>query len=207
MLFILISINVALCILIISLFHPQIMDGMTQPGISIVGSSSYVSKPWHNAGGARYFMHKGQTIPSYQEMVAYIGFPYEATYVDDHGGVVPQIDENNKENFWYDMNRLEDTGWESKTLDKEFKDMLYQENQWHKNLIRKKQLASKKSTNFHQPIEGFGNNRAPNYWNEVDYPIVTSNGLNMTPRFPQNATVPKISPIMLGKLWGDYRPA
>jgi hypothetical protein len=73
-----------------------------------------------------------------------------------------------KENFWYDINRLGECG----DPDGEF------------NLKTMKKI---RRGNQQLPVEGFGSNRAPTDWNEKDYPIVTSNGLNLSSSFPQEA--------------------
>jgi hypothetical protein len=134
-----------------------------------------------------------------------------------------------KEGFWYDMNRLEDASWYSGKLDDEFKSMINNENDWRNNLIKSNvkkhgwkhtpgkgpgglSLSEQKSVDrlgawtFPLTEEGFGNHRAPEDWNEVDYPIVTSNGLNMTPSFSQNGSLlnsmhkhPNVR-----KLWGEF---
>ena len=38
-----------------------------------------------------------------------------------------------------------------------------------------------------EQIEYFGNNRASLEWNEADYPMKTTNGLDLTPLFPQDS--------------------
>lgn len=235
----LVAVTVALCILIISLFHPQIMEPLDDEvsvakdkSPYIVGSRGYVDKPWHNAGGARYYFGGGRSIKHHQDVIDYRGHKEDTKFVSDvlagNTGIVPLVPMfkteegfsnasttqlEKKENFWYDMNRLEDAGWYSGKLDSELKDMLDQEKKWHKDLVRKnvKVRGWGRGTSRHDPgglsaserksfarlakweketiplVEGFGNNRAPSDWNEVDYPIVTSNGINMTPNFPQGA--------------------
>jgi hypothetical protein len=51
-------------------------------------------------------------------------------------------------------------------------------------------------------LEGFGNNRAAEDWNEVDYPMITTNNSDLTGIFPQGAPSHKIPDVMLDKLWG-----
>lgn len=137
-----------------------------------------------------------------------------------------------KEGFWYDMNRLEDAGWYSGKLDSEFKGMLNSENEWRNNLIKSNvkkrgwkhapgtgpnalspserksfdRLSTWGSSTIPMAEEGFGNHRAPEDWNVVDYPIVTSNGLNMTPSFPQDGSLMNsmYKHPNVRKLWGEF---
>jgi hypothetical protein len=137
-----------------------------------------------------------------------------------------------KEGFWYDMNRLEDASWYSGKLDDEFKSMINNENNWRNNLIKSNikrrgwkhtpetgqeglslseqksvdRLSQRESSAVPLTEEGFGNHRAPEDWNEVDYPIVTSNGINMTPSFPQNGILlnSMYKHPNVRKLWGEF---
>ena len=248
----LIFVNVVLCLIVISLFHPQIMEPYVTRGGNIieVGSKDYASKPWHTPGGARYYKKSGQSLQYHQDIIEHRGHLRDTKYVSDvlagNDGKIPLIDEDdvgneypspsyhqpndvkNKEGFWYDMNRLDDSGWYSGKLDDEFSIMLKEENNWRNNLIKSntKRNISKKtkgslslseqkllnrlsqwdSSMVPLTEEGFGNHRAPEDWNEVDYPIVTSNGLNMTQSFPQSenkvGSIYKHPNIM--KLWGEF---
>jgi len=246
----LIPVSIVLCLIVISLFHPQIMDPyVTYDGkaikdgtfipSSVTGSNEYDSGSW------------------YQDVIDHRGHSHDTKYVSDvlagNDGQIPIIEEENvgneyvgpsyhipsapkavkgKEGFWYDMNRLEDASWYSGKLDDEFNDMLNDENDWRNNLIKSNvknrgrkhtsetgigslslseqksgdRLSQWKSSTVPLTVEGFGNNRAPEGWNEIDYPIVTSNGLNMTPSFPQKGSLVNSMykhPNVL-KLWGEF---
>jgi hypothetical protein len=256
----LIPVSVVLCLIVISLFHPQIMEPyVTYDGKvikvgpsaspSVVGSKDYASKSWHTPGGARYYRAGGKILPHHQDVIDHRGHSHETRYVSDvlagNDGQIPLIEEDDvgneyvgpsyhqpeavkgKEGFWYDMNRLEDAGWYSGKLDEEFKGMLNNENDWRNNLIKSNvkkrgwkhtlgkepgslslvdRLSQWNSGTVPLIEEGFGNHRAPEDWNEVDYPIVTSNGLNMTPSFPQNGSLVNsmYKHPNVRKLWGEF---
>lgn len=55
-------------------------------------------------------------------------------------------------------------------------------------------------------VEGFGTNRSSELWNEKDYPIVTSNGLDLTSSFPQSGgTYGELqNKPLISKVWGDF---
>jgi hypothetical protein len=59
--------------------------------------------------------------------------------------------------------------------------------------------------------EGFGQNRATTYWNEVDYPIVTTQGIDLTEDFPQDGNPSGVhKDISVKSMWGktdSLRPA
>lgn len=269
------TIIISLCIIVISLFSLQIMESYTT---YVVGSEEYVSKPWYTAGGAQYYMGGGKNITHHQNVIDYMGQPSGTKFVSGvlagNDGKIPIIDNENiddehpnssyhtkiqnhpdeKEVFWYDMNRLEDDSqWNREELDPEVKHILDNEEEWRTGLIEKKISANiyniqdvEKSVSrtvtdprvvspeeVMEPIkkkviggvhntqivnrvvkdprlapteEGFGNNRAPSDWNVKDYPIVTSNGLNLTPSFPQDAVVDvnMFKTITTERLWGGY---
>jgi hypothetical protein len=220
---------------------------------SIVGSKDYASKSWHTPSGARYYREGCKILPHNQDVIDHRGQLQDTKYVSDvlagNDGQIPLIEDNggneyvgpsyhqpksveNKEGFWYDMNRLEDKSWYSGKLDDEFKGMINNENDWRNNLIKSNikrrrwkhtqgkgpgslslseqksvnRLSQKDSSTIPLIEEGFGNHRAPEDWNEVDYPIVTSNGLNMTPSFPQNGSLlnSMYKHTNIRKLWGEF---
>jgi hypothetical protein len=198
----LIPVSVVLCIIIISLFHPQIMD----PYVTYTHTATLISKR--------------NSIP-HQNVIDYRGHTHDTVYVTDimagNGGIIPPIDEDdtgnecsnhiqvvpeNREGFWYDMNRLDDSNWYSGKLDNQFKSMLDKENHQRNNLIK----SNIKNSSSRSTIEGFGNHRAPEYWNEKDYPILTSNGLDLTSSFPQDggtgSNIYKSSNVK--RLWGLF---
>ena len=147
------TVIIALSIIVISLFNPQIMESYTT---YIVGSEDYTSKPWYNAGGARYFLDGGKNITHHQDMIDYRGQPLGTKFVSGvlagNDGQIPIIDSENidnehpnisyhtmqnrpdkKEGFWYDMNRLDDDSqWNGEELDPGFKHMLDNEEEWRK---------------------------------------------------------------------------
>ena len=92
------------------------------------------------------------------------------------------------------MNMLEDAGWYSGTLDKEFKGMVSTEKQW---------TEPTGGTSKPHLAENFGSNRAPEYWNETDYPIISSGGINMTPEFPQVPAPQMDVDDLLHAMWGE----
>ena len=218
----LLAITVVLCILIISLFNPQIMEPYESINVEdqppdIVGAKGYVDKPWHTAGGATYYMDGGKNIKYHQDIIDYRGHSHDTKYVSDvlagNDGLVPEIPQyktDRKEHFWYDMNRLEDSGWHSGQLDSELTNMTSSEKKWRDDLYRAKLLKlssmQKKGDdmeNNNPPVEGFGNHRAPENWNESDYPMVTTNGIDMSNRFPQQGKLHKIDPVIYSRLWGE----
>lgn len=236
----LIPVSVVLCLIIISLFLPQIMEpyvtydrNTINFDPSIVGKD-YVDKQWYTPGGSLYYRTDGKILQHHQDVIDHRGHSKETKYVSDvlagNDGHIPMIDEDDtgneyvgpsnhtpsvsekKEGFWYDMNRLEDADWYSGKLDAEFNNMVDKENGWRNELIKtnvKKRGWGKNPLGTDRiplTVESFGNHRAPEGWNEVDYPIVTSNGLNMTPSFPQDGqTHGNIHKTMLiRKLWGEF---
>lgn len=233
----LIPISVVLCLIVISLFHPQIMEPYATYDEKFIrvgpstspptGSKDYESKSWHTPDDARYYRTDGEILPYHQDVIDHRGHSQETNYVSDvlsgNDGQIPIIDDfgneyagpsyhqhktvKGKEGFWYDMNRLDDAGWRSGKLDDEFKGMLNNENEWRINLIKSNiKRSGWNSSTIPLTEEGFGNHRAPEYWNEVDYPIVTSNGLNMTSSFPQKGSLVNSMykhPIVM-KLWGEF---
>jgi hypothetical protein len=228
----------------------------------VVGSKNYVSKPWHTAGGARYFRAGGVIPPHGQNIADYRGRPQMTKYVANVlaglDGKIPRMEGNAagcdadeeydgpsyfvtnglmggvKEGFWYNMNRLEDSNWYSGKLDDEFKAMLNNENKERDNLIKSNidskiwkrvpgsvkaptgllqssqnysdRLGNWYSNNVPMKSEGFGNNRSHEYWNEKDYPMVTTNDIDVTKLFPQSGSAmdSMYKWPMTRKLWGEY---
>jgi hypothetical protein len=188
---------VILCIMVICTIYNKDIEKYTT---YIVGSDEYSNKPWHKPGGALYYKYDKIT-PYEQDAINYRGHAQETEYVSDIltgvGGSVPPIGEDDtgneylgpptqsitetKESFSYDIDRLKGSGWYSKELDKGLKSTLGGGN----NLIKSSTGNSHMSTNS---VDEFSN-RATTYWNEKDYPIVTSNGLDMTSSFPQDGDI------------------
>ena len=107
------------------------------------------------------------------------------------------------DNFWYDTNAPGDTNDTSS----KYNDFVTAEAKYQNSLALTRhplttdqQVADTRSA---AKVEGFSHNRAPPAWNEIDYPIVTSNNLNLTPLFSQSATVPLIGYDVLEKIWGS----
>lgn len=106
------------------------------------------------------------------------------------------------EHFWYDMNTLGD----GSDISKEYDDLVSAETKYQRDFHRQHPpLTTAQKAAVVQAaatVEGFSHNRAPVGWNETDYPVVTSNGLDLTPLFPQSATIPPIGYDVLATLWG-----
>lgn len=191
----LIPATVLLCILLIFLFDPRLLSGfsgdgtgevgLSEVGSNVVGSKNYVSEPWHIPGGSRFYRVGGKRVPQFQDIIDYRG-QTDTKHVSDvlagYDGNIPIIDDTRDEhgqsqfykplelaktteNFWYDMNRLEDSR-----------------------------------------RENFGNNRSRPYWNKKDYPIVTTNNINMDGAFPQSGNT--LNNMYLDRevlqLWGEF---
>jgi hypothetical protein len=164
-------ITVVLCIIVISIFHPQLMDTYT------VGKEND-SVSWHTTGNQ-------------YDMLDHVS-------VLDGGDTVPIIDDGaeykapgSKGGFWYDMNRLDGSG-KGVGLGDQHNALITAEKQFMASVVHESTkhsdrngLTARDSTSI--PVESFGQNRAPSNWNERDYPIVTSNGLDLTDKFPQIA--------------------
>jgi hypothetical protein len=52
-------------------------------------------------------------------------------------------------------------------------------------------------------VEAMQNNRSPINWTASEMPIVTTNGVDMSPMFPQHTVVPRIDPNLLETLYGS----
>jgi hypothetical protein len=198
----LIPVSVALCIIIISLFHPQIMEPYV-PYLRSYMTWGDVSNVFHqnvidHRGHARYTEYMSDVMFGKKRIIPPIN--------EDNGGNEDMGPSHTtpvlvQEGFWGNMNRLEDSSWYPGKLDHQFKSMLDDEKHRHINLIK-----SNVKHRLHTVSEGFGSNRAPEYWNKKDYPIVTSNGLNLTPSFPQDGVVGSNihKSSIIKKLWGHY---
>jgi hypothetical protein len=169
---------VILCIMVIGILYNKDIEAYTT---YIVGSDKYSNKPWHTPGGAVYYKYDKPT--SYeQNVIDYRGHSQDTEYVSDilAGGEGPptQLNTVKKDGFSYDINRLKGSGWYSKELDKEAKSTLSDSNNSIKSGVGNAHMSTNSVDEF--------SNRATTYWNENDYPIVTSNGLDMTASFPQD---------------------
>lgn len=96
------------------------------------------------------------------------------------------------EHYWYHKNNLSDRDT-TICSDKQHEDYVLGEKQFLSNIIKhntKHQIKTPVENNTldyltqsSSMLDGFGQNRAPVYWNKTEYPIVTTNGYNMNDVF------------------------
>lgn len=199
---------VILCLIVILLIYPQVIDYCTEH----TKSDNYINMSLDTLSSPRYYTGAGKNISHNQDVINHRGYSQDTKYISDvlagNDGYIPIIREDNigneytgaphdissssdREGFWYDTNKLDDSEWHPKSMDKEFQDILNNENNKRDILIeykKKDRMYNMSAENNNISTEGFGTNRAPVYWNEKDYPIVTSNGFNMDAVFQQGNT-------------------
>lgn len=202
-------VSILICCLIIYIFasiclsdnHMEYLTDEHQPSHSKKKiNKKAVTRPWHTAGGALYFTKSRSPTSIHQDIMdGQASVVNTTSYVSDvlagNDGTVPII-----EPFWYDINRLEDTAILTNTLDNDYNKMIKKEKRFYedaalsrekrnrgiitrKNMTELKKLSSPKNKKT-KTKESFGN-RSPYYWNEKEYPIVTTNNVNMNSIFPQ----------------------
>ena len=190
---------IVLCIVIICFLAPDIRSGFTEdykptlfdyeviePHEPLL-SGSYVNEDWYDAGDDNY---------KDDMSTKYVSLNMDNQYSSDNGKV--PITADVKEG-WYDMNRLGDH-WKSNCLESKLNDIMHEEQQWQSlvheselvktmmlnKMTRDKKMLSNKNNNVKDSFGG----RSALEWNEIDYPIITSNGLDMTNLFPQGVGDP-----------------
>jgi hypothetical protein len=190
------------------------------------------SNTWNIAGGEKLFVSGlPDDIGDIDEMIIahrmgetneYApGDKYISDVLTGNDGTVPILDDvgnefksppnisedSTKEGFWYDMNRLQHNDLDNSNLN----ESIYNT---HPDITEKKlneiKLLDSENTTFDRlqqgesSIEGFGQNRSSHKWNIEDYPIITTNNLDMTTDFPQENKLLSGHNITEDKrLWGD----
>ena len=143
------------------------------------------------------------------------GFWYDMNRLEDgglySGGLDKELEDMiNKENNWRNeiiRNNVRTRGWGKTSLGSDglpVRGPAAGLNDSERKSFNR--LAKWEASTIPLTEEGFGNNRALVYWNEKDYPIVTSNGLDLSKSFPQDGhTYSNIHKTALTrKLWGEF---
>jgi hypothetical protein len=146
---------VVLCILLISLFHPQILEPYTKDDDRIVvdiekdpyliGTEEY-RKSGHRAGGAEFYMKGENPIPHHDKILAHRGFekgymdrPFVSDVLAGDDGHIPTVDVSDlsgkTEGFWYDINTIEDGPGTAGMLDAELKYLVNEEKRYVDNTV------------------------------------------------------------------------
>jgi hypothetical protein len=179
------------------------VDGFSSGGFSSGGNSS----GGNSSGGTEKYQTEGSNVRQGMSMPSLHGQSSSHTKPEDG---------NIKEGFWYDMNRIDEPPSYRDPLTDKYEqlaaDELEELTKWGvantPKMFRNAIPASAwgvQGVNIDKK-EGFGNNRSAAHWDEKNYPMVTSNNLDITDSFPQSADWKVKNITVLNKIWGEVDP-